>query len=73
LRQKAEVSAALARVGQATTSCLEAREILGRLCQLTIELLQCEHSIVLWQAGEDVFVPIAGYVESREQCDRSGR
>jgi PAS domain S-box-containing protein len=67
LREEADIAAALARVGQELISSLDAPVILERLCRVTTEVLECDHSTTwLWRAEEGAFVPIAGFVDPPE-------
>jgi signal transduction histidine kinase len=68
--EEAVVSGALARVGQELIAVLSSPALLDRLCQLTTEVLGCDHSHTwLWQPREDVFVPVAGYGDAPEQWE----
>ncbi len=61
---------ALARVGQEIISSLSSPALLNRLCQLTTEVLGCDHSHTwLWHAPDEAFVPVAGYGDSPEQWE----
>ncbi len=65
--QEAYVAGALARVGQALMSSLDTPAVLGRLCQLTTEVLHCDYShTYLWQPEDDVYVVVAGYGDPPE-------
>ncbi len=64
LERQAEVSMALARVGQALISALDTPVVLERLCNLTMEALQCDFSHVLRilpESGEGELVSGAGF------------
>lgn len=64
LERQAEVSMALARVGQALISALDTPVVLERLCNLTMEALQCDFSHVLRihpETGEGELVSGAGF------------
>jgi signal transduction histidine kinase len=68
LQEEAEVSAALARVGQELISSLDTPVILERLCQLTTQELGADLSqTFLWRPAEDVYVPVAGFGITAEE------
>jgi signal transduction histidine kinase len=61
-RHEAEVSSALARVGQQLMAALGTAAFLDRLCHVTAEVLRGSAShTLLRQADEDVYVPVASY------------
>ena len=67
-REEAQVSGALARVGRALISSLDAPSLLERLCEVTALVLGCDAShTVLWRPEEDAYVPIAGYGTTTEE------
>jgi PAS domain S-box-containing protein len=69
-RQAAEVTAALARVGQEMVSSLDPPVLLNKLCRLTTEVLGCDVSYtLLWEREEDVLAPVAGYGDTQEQWE----
>jgi PAS domain S-box-containing protein len=69
-QQEAQISAALARVGQEMISSLDAPVLLDRLCQLTTEVLECDCSqTLLWHAAEDAYVPVSAFGYSAEQWE----
>jgi PAS domain S-box-containing protein len=69
-QQEAEISAALARVGQEMISSLDTPVILERLCQLTTEVLGCDFShTALWQPDTEEFVVAATWGYSPEQTE----
>ena len=69
-RAEAEVSGALARVGQEVIAALDTPRLLSKLCELVTEVLQCDAShTVLWKPEEDAFVPVAGYGDTPEQWE----
>jgi PAS domain S-box-containing protein len=69
-RQAAEVTAALARVGQEMVSSLDGPVLLSKLCRLTTEVLACDVSYtLLWERGKDVLAPVAGYGDTPEQWE----
>lgn len=58
---EAEVSGALARVGREMIASLDRPALLERLCELTIEILQCDFSHTwLWDPVEQAFIAAAG-------------
>lgn len=68
IHEKAEISAALARVGKTLISALDQPVLLERLCEVSTEVLDCEIShTLLWQREDDVFVPVAGYGATPEE------
>jgi signal transduction histidine kinase/CheY-like chemotaxis protein len=68
--EETAIAGALARVGQELISSLSSPALLDRLCQLTTEVLGCDHSYTwLWQASDEAFVPVASYGDSPEQWD----
>jgi signal transduction histidine kinase len=68
LRQEAQISSALVRVGQEITSSLDAPALLNRLCELTAEVLECECShTLLWQPHEQGYLLVAGWGETAYQ------
>jgi signal transduction histidine kinase len=68
IQEKAEIAAALARVGKTLISALDQPVVLERLCEVSAEVLECEVSYtLLWQPEEDVFVPVAGYGATPEE------
>ncbi|MBI4517750.1 MAG: PAS domain S-box protein [Deltaproteobacteria bacterium] len=70
LEQEAQISAALARVGQELIASLDAAALLDRLCRITTEVMGCDccHTYFL-QPNEDVFVPVAGCGDTPEQWE----
>ncbi len=61
-REDAEVSSALARVGGEMISSLSMSVLLGRLCQLTTEMVACDCShTFLWHPDEDAYLPVSGH------------
>ena len=70
LREEAQVSAALARVGRELMSAFNTPTILDYLCRLTAEVLGCECShTLLWQPQDAAFVPVARHGDSPEQWE----
>ena len=68
LRQEAQISSALVRVGREITSSLDAPAILNRLCQLTAEVLECDCShTLLCQSHEQGFIWVASWGDSPYQ------
>jgi signal transduction histidine kinase len=69
-QEEAQISAALARIGQEMISSLDAPILLDRLCQLTTEVLECELShTMLWQPAEKAYVPVSGFGYADEQWE----
>jgi PAS domain S-box-containing protein len=69
-QEEAEVSGALARVGQELISSLGAPQLLARLCQITTEILGCDCShTLLWEGKEEAFVPVASFGDTPEQWE----
>ncbi len=69
-RKAAEVTAALARVGQEMVSSLDTPVLLNKLCRLTTEVLACDVSYtLLWDREEDILTPVAGYGDTKEQWE----
>ncbi len=67
-QQEAQVSGALARVGQVLISSFDTPALLERLCRVTAEVLGCDIShTVLREPADDVYVPIAAYGGSPEE------
>jgi signal transduction histidine kinase len=67
LRQEAQVSATLARVGRELSSSLATPVIQERLCQLAVTVLGGELShTLMWQPGQDVYTLVAGWGYSPE-------
>lgn len=68
IKEEAEISAALARVGRELTMSLETPVVLDRLCQLATEMLGCDCSYAaLWDPQQNVYVTVTGYGDSPEQ------
>jgi PAS domain S-box-containing protein len=64
LEREGRISAALARAGGELISALETPVLFERLCQLATELLGCTAGrTLLWDAGADVFAPVAAVGE----------
>lgn len=69
-QDEAQVSGALAQVGEEMISSLSTPVLLGRLCQLTTEMLGCDCShTFLWKAEEGAYVPVFGYGDVPEQWE----
>ena len=69
-RQAAEVTTALACVGQEMVSSLDTPVLLSKLCRLTTEVLACDVSYtLLWDREKDVLAPVAGYGDTKEQWE----
>ncbi len=67
-QQEAQVSGALARVGEVLISSFDTPALLERLCRVTAEVLGCDIShTVLRQPADDLYVPIAEYGGSPEE------
>ena len=59
-REEAAVAAALVRVGEAMLASINSPAILERLCEVTLEALDCDWShTLLWMAARDAYVPVA--------------
>ena len=72
LREEAQISAALARVGQELISSLETPTILDRLCQLTTEVLSCDSSYTFfWRPEQAAYVLVAGWGDITEHVEAS--
>lgn len=70
VKAEAQVSAALARVGQELIASLHTPTILDRLCQVTAEVLHCEYSqTYLWNPREEAYVMTAGWGDTPEQTE----
>lgn len=70
LPPEAQVTAALARVGQELIVSLRSPTILEHLCQVTAEVLGCEYSqTYLWDAKEEAYVMAAGWGDPPEQVE----
>lgn len=68
IKEEAEITAALARVGQTLIALVETSVILDRLCQLTTEILGCDCSyVILWDAQKNLAETMTGYGDSPEQ------
>jgi len=66
--EEAEISAALARVGQDMIAALDSPALLERLCQVTAEALECDSSTtLLWRPEEDAYVPGAQHGVTPEE------
>jgi signal transduction histidine kinase len=62
LEDEAEISAALARIGQEMISSLDTPVLLDRLCQVTAEVLTCDYSAtLLWHAEGDEYALVASH------------
>lgn len=69
-QEEAEVSRALARIGQELISVPGTPGLLDTLCRLMTEVLCCDCSYtLLWQPDACVYVPEAGYGDSPEQWE----
>jgi PAS domain S-box-containing protein len=69
-QEEAEVATALARVGRELISSLDTALLLGRLCRVTAEALQCDasHTFLLPAQG-NTYTPVAGCGDSAEQAE----
>lgn len=68
LRQEAQISSALVRVGREIISSLDAPAILNRLCQLTAEALGCDCShTLLCQSYEQGYIVVASWGDTPYQ------
>jgi signal transduction histidine kinase len=69
-QEEAQVSAALARVGQELIVSLRTPTLLDRLCQVTAEVLACDYSqTYLWNPREKVFTMAASWGDPPEQVE----
>jgi len=69
-RTEAQVSAALARVGQELISSLDTPVLIERLCRLTTEVLGCDlGDTFLRRPEDDAYVLVAGYGDSPERLE----
>lgn len=68
--EEAQISAALARVGRELISSVNPAELLGRLCELAAEVLDCDFAQTwLYQDEEDSFSPLGASGEPPEQWE----
>ena len=68
--EEAAILSALVRVGREMSSSLNTPAILNRLCQVTAQELQCDCShTFLWQAEEQVYVPMACWGDTSDQWE----
>jgi PAS domain S-box-containing protein len=69
-QEEAKVSGALAQVGEEVISSLSTPVLLGKICQLTTEILTCDcaHTF-LWRPEDAAYVPVFGYGDSPEQWE----
>ncbi len=69
-QEEAKVSGALAQVGEEVISSLSTPVLLGRICQLTTELLACDcaHTF-LWRPEDAAYVPVFGYGDRPEHWE----
>jgi signal transduction histidine kinase len=71
LEDEAEISAALARIGQEMISSLDTPVLLDRLCQVTAEVLGCDYSAtLLWHPEGDEYALVAAH--GLEVAERDG-
>ena len=69
-QDEAEVAGALARVGRALISSLNAPVLLDRLCRLTTEVLECDSSHTFFHRPEDdAWIPLATYGYPSERTE----
>jgi PAS domain S-box-containing protein len=69
-REDAEVSSALARVGSEMISSLSTPILLGRLCQLTVEILRCDSShTFLWLPESDAYLPVSQHGDTAAEWE----
>lgn len=70
LREEAQVSTALVRVGEELSSLLNTPAILDHLCRLTARELGslCSYTF-LWRSEEHAFVPVAHWGDTEEQWE----
>lgn len=70
LEEEMQIATALARVGRALISSLDAPVLLQRLCQITAEILGANNShTLLWRPEEGMFVPVSGFGDTPEQSE----
>lgn len=68
--EEAAILSTLVQVGREMSSSLNTPTLLSRLCQVIAGELQCDDShTFLWQAEEEVYVPIAGWGDTPEQWE----
>jgi PAS domain S-box-containing protein len=68
--EESAILSALVRVGREMSSSLNTPTILNRLCQVTAQELQCDCShTFLWQAEEQVYVPMACWGDTADQWE----
>jgi PAS domain S-box-containing protein len=68
IKEEAEISAALARVGRELLASLETPVVLNRLCRLATEVLGCDCSYAaLWNPQQNGYMTVTGYGDSPEQ------
>jgi len=69
-QEEAQLATALAHVGQALISSVDTPVLLNRLCELTVEVLQCDWSHTwLLRSHEDACVLMSGHGYSAEQWE----
>jgi PAS domain S-box-containing protein len=72
LQDEADIASALARVGGQLISVLDRPVLLEQLCELTAEALQADASYtLLWDAKDDVFMPVAAHGATAEEREVS--
>jgi signal transduction histidine kinase len=70
MREEANLSGAMARVGYELIEALNTSDLLERLCRLTIEVLECDFShTILLEPRTDEYVPVSGCGEPPEHWD----
>jgi signal transduction histidine kinase len=70
LEREVGVASALAYVGQALMAPLKKKDLLRRLCEVTVEVLDCDTSqVLLWEPSEDAFVLAAGHGYTPEEWE----
>lgn len=71
MRQEAQIPAALTKVAQRLSTAVSTSALLDCLCQVTVEVLGCDHSSILfWQPQEQVYTVTAGYGYTTEHWQR---
>jgi len=69
-QEEMQVVAALAHVGRAMISSVNAPVLLDRLCQISIEILHADVSqTVLWRPEDEAFVPVSAFGYPPEQWE----
>jgi len=70
LEREVGVASALAYVGQELMAPLKKADLLERLCEVTVEVLDCDAShVFLWEPSQDAFVLAAGHGYTAEEWE----